>query len=208
MPRSFFGPGLPPAANFATAPRGSRLRRLSAGVGVDLGIEHQQVDVASAGEDVIEAAVADVVGPAVAADDPDTLLHQHVGEGEKLLGFGRIELAQAFFQDVDALALLVDVGFVFLFGGEQGGGEVFANIVSHSGAAVPARTRFACRWRRGSRGRIQRCLRTESWTTPGRGHRRSWPRESWAGCRHRLRSIRSRWRSTARSPKSCETSFR
>ena len=46
---------------------------LAAGVGVDLRIEHQDVDVAAGGDDVIEAAVADVVGPAVAAHDPDAL---------------------------------------------------------------------------------------------------------------------------------------
>ena len=49
------------------------LGRLAAGVGVDLGIEDQHVDVAAAGEHVIEPAVADVVGPAIAADDPDAL---------------------------------------------------------------------------------------------------------------------------------------
>ena len=50
-----------------------RLRRLAAGVRVDLGVEHQDVDVAAGGEHVVEAAEADVVGPAVAADDPDAL---------------------------------------------------------------------------------------------------------------------------------------
>ena len=48
-----------------------RLRHLAAGVGVDLGVEHEHVDVAAAREDVVEPAGADVVGPAVAADDPD-----------------------------------------------------------------------------------------------------------------------------------------
>ena len=59
-------------------------RRLAAGVGVDLGVEHQQVHVASAGQHVIQAAVADVIGPAVAADDPDALLDQHVGHGQEV----------------------------------------------------------------------------------------------------------------------------
>jgi hypothetical protein len=43
---------------------------LTAGVGIDLGIEHQDVDVAVLGEDMVEPTGADVVGPAVAADDP------------------------------------------------------------------------------------------------------------------------------------------
>ena len=79
MPRSFLLPGLPPAANLATAPRRRGLRRLAAGVGVDLGVQHQEVDVAAGGEHVVQAAEADVVGPAVAAEAPDALADQEIG---------------------------------------------------------------------------------------------------------------------------------
>ena len=71
---------LPAAANLAAAPERRRLRLLAAGVRVDLGVEHEDVDVALAGQHVVEAAVADVVGPSVAADQPHALLHQVVGE--------------------------------------------------------------------------------------------------------------------------------
>ena len=54
------------------------LRHLAAGVGVDLRVQHQDVHVAAAGQHVVETAVADVVRPAVAADDPDDCVHQHV----------------------------------------------------------------------------------------------------------------------------------
>ena len=47
-----------------------RLGRLPAGVGVHLGVEHQHVHVTPAGQHVIQPAGADVVGPAVAADQP------------------------------------------------------------------------------------------------------------------------------------------
>ena len=47
---------------------------LPAGVGVDLRVQHQHVDVGPGGQHVVEPAVADVVGPAVAADDPDAAL--------------------------------------------------------------------------------------------------------------------------------------
>ena len=50
------------------------LGSLSAGVGVDLGIEDEDVDVFAGGEDMVDAAEADVVSPAVAAEDPDGLL--------------------------------------------------------------------------------------------------------------------------------------
>ncbi len=57
-----------------------RLRRLAAGVRVHLGVDDQDVDVAPVRQHVIEAAVADVVRPAVAADEPHALLHEVVGE--------------------------------------------------------------------------------------------------------------------------------
>ena len=52
---------------------------LSAGVGVDLGVEDQHVHVLALGQHVIQSAVADVIGPAVAAEDPEGLLGQQVG---------------------------------------------------------------------------------------------------------------------------------
>ena len=44
---------------------------LSSGVGVDFGVKHKDVDVFAGGDDVVESAVADVVGPAVSSDAPD-----------------------------------------------------------------------------------------------------------------------------------------
>ena len=61
-----------------------RLRRLPARVRVNLGIQHQQVDVLPAGDHMIEAAIADVIGPAVAAHDPHALLDQQVGQRQQL----------------------------------------------------------------------------------------------------------------------------
>ena len=52
------------------------LGSLAAGVGVDLGVEHEDVDVLAGSQHVVQAAEADVVGPAVAAEDPDGLLGQ------------------------------------------------------------------------------------------------------------------------------------
>ena len=52
---------------------GCRLRRLAARIGVDLGVQHEQVDVAAGSEHVVEPAETDVVGPAVPADYPNRL---------------------------------------------------------------------------------------------------------------------------------------
>ena len=55
-----------------------RLRHLAARVRVHLRVEHEHVDVLVTRQDVVEAAVADVVCPAVAADHPVRLRAQHV----------------------------------------------------------------------------------------------------------------------------------
>ena len=80
MARSFLATRL--AAGGELGDRAARrgFGHLAAGVGIDLGVEHQDVDVAAGGQHVIQAAVADVVGPAVAADDPDALFDQRVGQ--------------------------------------------------------------------------------------------------------------------------------
>ena len=91
-PRSFLAIGLPPAANLATAPRGVAFDCLAAGVGIDLGVQDQDVHVAAGCEDVVEAAVADVISPAVAADDPDALLDEVVRHAQQVAGIGRVDL--------------------------------------------------------------------------------------------------------------------
>ena len=63
--------------------RGAQRRALGslpAGVGVNLRIEHQDIDIMAHRQDMIEAAKSDVVGPAIAADEPDRLLDQVFGQ--------------------------------------------------------------------------------------------------------------------------------
>ena len=67
---------------------------LAAGVGINFRVHDQHVDLVAAGEDVIQAAVADVVGPAVAAENPHALFHELVGQRQQQLGFRRIQLRQ------------------------------------------------------------------------------------------------------------------
>ena len=65
---------------------GRRLGRLPAGVGVDLGVHDEHVEVFAGCEHMVEAAEADVVRPAVAAEHPEGFLGELVGGGEE---FGR-----------------------------------------------------------------------------------------------------------------------
>ena len=59
---------------------------MTAGVRVDLGVEHEDVDVFAAGQYVVETAVADVVGGTVTTDNPLAALHEEVAQLLDLLG--------------------------------------------------------------------------------------------------------------------------
>ncbi len=70
-------------------------------------------------EHVIETAVADVVGPAVAADQPDALLHQVVGERLEAAGLVDLHAGQLLPQRDDAFALRCDAGLARLIRVEE-----------------------------------------------------------------------------------------
>jgi hypothetical protein len=65
-----------------------RFRGLPASIGVHLGVEHENVDVVPGGKHVVEAAVADIVGPTVDADDLHGTPHEEVGERSQVLAIG------------------------------------------------------------------------------------------------------------------------
>ena len=78
------GDGLAGRGELGDRAERGRLRHLAARVRVDLGVEHEDVHVAAAGQDVVEPARADVVRPAVAADDPDAAPDQVVDHAEQV----------------------------------------------------------------------------------------------------------------------------
>ena len=57
---------------------GRCLGGLSAGIGIHLGIQHQHIDILAGGQHVIQAAEADIIGPAVAAEGPHGLFAQEL----------------------------------------------------------------------------------------------------------------------------------
>ena len=59
---------------------------LTASVGVDLGVEDEDVDVVARSQDVVQTTEADVVGPTVATEDPEGLLGEVSLVGEDRLG--------------------------------------------------------------------------------------------------------------------------
>ena len=142
MPRSFLKVGLPPAAELGHGPQRGGLGGLAAGVGVDLGIQHQDVDVAPGGEDVVHAAVADVVGPAVTADDPDTALDQLLADPLQGAGLGACDALELLLEGGDALALLVDPRLGGLIRAQQPVGQVGADLVRQGAHQVAALIRL------------------------------------------------------------------
>ena len=196
MPRSFLARRLAAGGELGHRAERRGLGHLAAGVRVHLGVEHQHVDVAAGGQDVVQAAVADVVGPAVAADDPDALLHQGVGQAEQVAA-SRVVLSAPASLPCSVghpLALGGDAGFVGLVGVQEAVDQFGADHVAPAGSPVRGRTRPACRSPGACPGRTRRCPRTASWTRPGRGRRLLTSRAWWAGCRRRSTSSRWRWR--------------
>ena len=96
-----------------------RLRLLAAGVRVHLGVEDEDVDVAPVRQHVVEPAVADVVRPSVAADEPHALLHEIVGERLEPARLGGLQAGERLPQRHDPLALLGDAGLARLIRVEQ-----------------------------------------------------------------------------------------
>jgi hypothetical protein len=85
-----------------------RLRGLAAGIRVDLGVDDEDIHLAPEREHMVEAAVADVVRPAVAADDPDALLDEIVGEQREPLGLPSADRREQLLQLRDARPLRGD----------------------------------------------------------------------------------------------------
>ena len=89
---------------------------LPAGIRVDLSVQHQHIHVLARGEHVVQPAEADVVGPAVAAQNPYALSDQRVGDGQQVARVTGIVAGQLAAQRRHALALLADLGFRLLRG--------------------------------------------------------------------------------------------
>ena len=139
-------------------------RHLAAGVGVDLGVEHQDVDVAAGGQHVVESAVADVVGPAVAAEDPDALLDQGVGDAEQVAGFGRVDAGELLLQ-IWRRGRAARRCRLRSSGRRRGWpAPVPRRSAKPSFQPVRGHTRSACRRPAACRGRTRHCLRTASWS--------------------------------------------
>ena len=161
----FLGGCLAAGGELGHRPERCGLGGLAAGVGVHLGVEHQGVHIAAAGEHMVEAAEADVVSPAIASHQPDAGLHQGIGDcqqpggGEGGAALGRLGLQQGMELTLQILhppALGVNGGLVTLvveggqdrrrqsgrhawsFGGHFGGRSGVAGALPIAGRSLDA----------------------------------------------------------------------
>jgi len=77
---------------------------------------------------VIQTAVTDIVRPAVAAQRPDRLFNEVVGNAVQAFGFFAVHRGQFGFQSVDAFALSLDFGFVRLRSGQNRVDQIAADF--------------------------------------------------------------------------------
>ncbi len=103
-------------------------RALSAGVGINLSVEHKDLHVAPAGQHGVKPTEADVVSPAVAADDPDALTDQRIGHGKEAASVFGVDALQLRFQLGHSLVLLEDVSFVALLLFQDSPGQLFSHL--------------------------------------------------------------------------------
>ena len=185
-----------------------RLRRLAAGVRVDLGIEHEHVDVLVGRQHVIEAAVADVVGPAVAADDPHRLLHEVVGDREQLGRRGRSRAAEHVLQQTERACAAR--GCPARRAGPRRGSprRALRRCAAPARAPARARARPADRSSGACRSRTPRCPRTASSPTPDPGRRRLHVHGVVGRLPPKIDEQPVALATTIRSPNSCVASFR
>ncbi len=174
-----------------------RLRCLTTRVGVDLGVQHEDVDVPTGGQHLVDAAEADVVGPTVAADDPHSLANERAGEREQVRRIDDAlcrERREPTAQLCDTHALRVDLRLGCLRIVEQRPHEVAIDLRLESCEQCPGVRCAARRAPAACRSRTRRCPRTTSCSTRGRGRRPWSPTESSAGWLRRSTSSRSHWR--------------
>jgi len=72
--------GLTAGGEFGNRTDGRGLGGLSTSVGVNLGVQHQHVDVLAGSQHVVQTAITDVIGPTVTTDNPDAFVDQIVSQ--------------------------------------------------------------------------------------------------------------------------------
>ena len=164
------------------------------------------------GQHVVEAAEADVVGPAVAADDPDALPHQESATLQQVAARRRRRAPRAAaLQLGDALALRARCSASRRLRSRSRIASTRSSPTASrssreqlAGVARPA-CRAASRMPRPNSALSSNSELDQAGPRPSRVRQsRAWS----AGCRRRSTSSRWRWRSAARSPKSCVSSLR
>ena len=120
--------GLPGGGELGGRAEGRRFRLLAARVRVHLGVHDEDVDVALIRQHVVEPAVADVVRPSVAADEPHALFHEVIGECFEPARFRGFETGEPPPQGDHAVPLRGDAGLARLIRLEKSRSQAVADL--------------------------------------------------------------------------------
>ena len=182
------------------APKRRRLGGLPAGVGIDLGVEHQHVDVAAATPARGRARHSRCRRPSrrrrrsrcCAGRDG-----RRPTAGRRAASFCPASASSLVFSSATRMRC-ARISDSWICGAVRiAVDQVLAELRRQRLQQRLAPGRDACRRPAGSRGRIRHCPRTANSTRPARALPGSSSRASPAGCRHRSRSSRWRWRPSA-----------
>ncbi len=77
---------------------------------------------------MIESAVTDVVGPAVAAEDPDRLLDERIRQAEQVFALRSLDSGKLVLQGGNTLALLANTDFTGLIGSQDRTSKIVADL--------------------------------------------------------------------------------
>src|SRR5690242_676398 len=116
----FFGGALASGGELGDGSARRSLGHLTAGVGVNLRIKHKNFYVVTRAKDVVQATRADIVSPAITADEPHTLADESVGNGEQVCGKGRVNSGKFTLELGDANALRLNANLRGLIRGHYG----------------------------------------------------------------------------------------
>ena len=72
----FFTHPFTAGSKFSNSTCRSRFRRLTSGIGINLGIYHQNIYIFTAGQDMVDTTVTDIISPSVTTKDPLRFLRE------------------------------------------------------------------------------------------------------------------------------------
>ena len=137
QPQVFLGQSLALGGKTCHCAARGGLGSLATGIRIYLGIEDQQVNIAPGGDDMVKTAVANIVCPAIAADNPNGFFDQGIGYCGQVLGLRDLGFGKFHLEGVDPFALLLDAQIGRLVGFEKAIDQILAKLINEGRQNIP-----------------------------------------------------------------------